>query len=68
MQIGLEFSKTLGQACLKTGMAIADRLRIGSASYVSNLLPVPILVSSDPLFSYLRHCAKGGGTCGVCKR
>jgi hypothetical protein len=29
----VEFLRTLGQACLKT-----DRLRIGSASYVSNLL------------------------------
>src|SRR5438034_3437296 len=29
----VEFLKTLGQACLKS-----DRLRIGSASYVSNLL------------------------------
>jgi hypothetical protein len=29
----VEFLKTLGQACLKS-----DRLRVGSASYVSNLL------------------------------
>jgi hypothetical protein len=29
----VEFLRTLGQTCLKTG-----RLRIGSASYVSNLL------------------------------
>ena len=29
----VEFLRTLGQACLKS-----DRLRIGSASYVSNLL------------------------------
>jgi hypothetical protein len=44
----VEFLRTLGQACLKTGWQvhaycvsrqwIADRLRIGSASYVSNLL------------------------------
>ena len=37
----VEFLRTLGQACLKS-----DRLRIGSASYVSNLLSVSI-VSSD---------------------
>jgi len=50
----IEFLRTLGQACLKTGW-----LRIGSASYVSNLLSS---VDSKlwPLLSYLsrlpKHC------------
>ena len=43
----VEFLRTLGQACLKT-----DRLRIGSASYVSNLLSsVDSKLWACPVFS-----------------
>jgi hypothetical protein len=48
----VEFLRTLGQACLKS-----DRLRIGSASYVSNLLSSVDSkrpVSSDPYSAWLR--------------
>ena len=43
----VEFLRTLGQACLKS-----DRLRIGSASYVSNLLSsVDSKLWACPVFS-----------------
>jgi hypothetical protein len=48
----VEFLRTLGQACLKS-----DRLRIGSASYVSNYSPLSI-VSPDsyPLLYFRDLC------------